>query len=55
MADHRIDTSPSPIDRQALFDSVNTIRTGLPFIIGLTIEERHIFPKMGDNTGPAVS
>ena len=55
MADHRIDTSLSPINRQAVFDSVNTIRTGPPFIIDLTIEERHFLTKWGDNAVQAAS
>jgi hypothetical protein len=55
MANRRTDTSLSPTDQQAVFDSVNTIRTRVPFIIDLTIEERRFLLKMGDSTVEPVS
>ena len=47
MTDHRISTSLSQADQQAVLDAINTIRAKLPFLINLTIEERraaHGFP-----------
>ena len=54
MADHRINTSLSPTEQQALFDGVNTSRNKLPFIIDLTVEERRFLPGMGESTVQAV-
>jgi hypothetical protein len=50
MADNRIDTTLSQADQQAVLDAINTIRTKLPFLIDLTIEERRFLPKMGDKS-----
>lgn len=50
MADNRISASLSQADQQAVLDAINTIRTKLPFLIDLTIEERRFLPKMGDKS-----
>jgi hypothetical protein len=50
MADNRIDTTLSQADQQAVLDAINTIRTKLPFLIGLTPDERRDLPKMGDKS-----
>jgi hypothetical protein len=36
-------------------DAINTIRTKLPFLVDLTIEERRALPKMGDKSRAFVS
>jgi hypothetical protein len=36
-------------------DAINTIRTKLPFLLDLTLEERRALPKMGDKSRAFVS
>ena len=55
MADNRIDASLSSADQRDVLDAINTIRTKLPFLIGLTPDERRDLPKMGDKSRAFVS
>ncbi|HEX8000951.1 MAG TPA: hypothetical protein VF528_21395 [Pyrinomonadaceae bacterium] len=55
MPDNRINATLSEADRTAIMDAINTIRTKLPFLVDLTIEERRSLPKMGDKSRAFVS
>jgi hypothetical protein len=55
MADDQISATFSTKDQQDVLDAINTIRTKLPFLIDLTIEERRFLPKMGDKSRAFVS
>jgi hypothetical protein len=55
MIDNRIDATLSPADATAVMDAINTIRTKLPFLLDLTLEERRALPKMGDKSRAFVS
>jgi hypothetical protein len=55
MADNRISATLSAKDQQDVLDAINTIRTKLPFLIDLSIEERRFLPKMGDKSQAFVS
>ncbi len=55
MADNRISASFSQSDRQAVMQAIATIREKLPFLIGLTTEERRTMLKMGDKSRAFVS
>lgn len=48
--DNRINATLSQADATAIMDAINTIRTKLPFLVDLTIEERRSLPKMGDKS-----
>jgi hypothetical protein len=50
MADNRISASFSQSDRLAVMQAIATIREKLPFLVGLTIEERKSLPKLGDKS-----
>ncbi|MBW4630425.1 MAG: hypothetical protein KME30_00540 [Iphinoe sp. HA4291-MV1] len=50
MAENRISASLSQTDRQAVMQAIASIREKLPFLIGLTIEERKSLPKLGDKS-----
>lgn len=55
MPDNRIDATLSQADTTAVMDAINTIRTKLPFLIDLTVDERRTLPKMGDKSRTFVS
>lgn len=55
MPDNRIDATLSSADTTAVMDAINTIRTKLPFLVDLTIDERRFLPKMGDKSRAFVS
>jgi hypothetical protein len=48
--ENRIDATLSDTDKQAVLDAFQTIRTKLPFLIGLSAEERQSLPKAGDKS-----
>jgi hypothetical protein len=48
--ENRIDAALSAADKQAVLDAVALIKTKLPFLIDLTVEERKALPKMGDKS-----
>lgn len=50
MAENRISASLSQSDRQAVMQAIATIREKLPFLIGLTTQERRTMLKMGDKS-----
>ena len=47
MADNRIDVTLTEEQRTAITDAVATIRTNLPFLVGLSPEERQALNKLG--------
>jgi hypothetical protein len=55
MPDNRISATLSAADAKAVMDAINTIRTKLPFLLDLTLEERRALPKMGDKSRAFVS
>lgn len=48
--ENRIDASLSIGDRDAVLGLIQDIRTKLPFLVDLTIEDRQSLPKMGDKS-----
>ena len=50
MPDNRITATLSQADLTAVMDAISTIRTKLPFLLDLTLEERRQLPKMGDKS-----
>ena len=48
--ENRIDATLSDTDKQAVLDALQTIRTKLPFLVGLSTEERQSLPKAGDKS-----
>ena len=48
--ENRIDATLSDTDKQAVLDAIQTIRTKLPFLVGLSTEERQALPKAGDKS-----
>lgn len=48
--ENRIDAVLTDADRDNVLGLLNDIRTRLPFLIDLTIEERQSLPKMGDKS-----
>lgn len=55
MPDNRIDATLAPADTTTVMDAINTIRTKLPFLLDLTVDERRSLPKMGDKSRAFVS
>lgn len=55
MPDNRINATLSAADATAVMDAINTIRTKLPFLLDLTLDERRALPKMGDKSRAFVS
>jgi hypothetical protein len=55
MPDNRINATLSAADAKAVMDAINTIRTKLPFLVDLTVDERRTLPKMGDKSRAFVS
>lgn len=55
MPDNRIDATLSQADTTAVMDAISTIRTKLPFLLDLTVDERRTLPKMGDKSRTFVS
>lgn len=49
-SDNRISAVLAPASKSAVLAAIATIRTNLPFLINLTLEERRLLPKMGDKT-----
>jgi hypothetical protein len=48
--ENRINAVLSNADQQAVLDAIRTIRTKLPFLVGLTTDERQSLPKAGDKS-----
>jgi len=50
MTDNRISANLSPVDIAAVQEAIVTLKQKLPFLIGLTKEERVSMLKMGDKS-----
>lgn len=48
--ENRIDATLSNTDKQAVLDAIQLIRTKLPFLIGLSADERQSLTKAGDRS-----
>jgi hypothetical protein len=55
MTTNRISATLAQQDREAVMTAIATIKTKLPFLIDLTMEERKALPKMGDKSLAFVS
>jgi hypothetical protein len=55
MNTNRISASLTQVDRDAVLAVIATIKTKLPFLMDLTVEERKTMPKMGDKSRAFVS
>lgn len=49
-SDNRISVTLSPADKAAVLAAITTIKTKLPFLVNLTMEERRQLNKMSDKT-----
>ncbi|KAM3099919.1 hypothetical protein ACKFKF_13095 [Phormidesmis sp. 146-12] len=47
---NRISTTLTKADREAVMEAIATIKSKLPFLVGLTAEQRQGLPKMGDKS-----
>jgi hypothetical protein len=48
--DNRISAVIAPADKAAVLAAIQTIRTKLPFLVNLSVDERSHLPKMSDKT-----
>ncbi|MEW6499355.1 MAG: hypothetical protein AB1589_43810 [Cyanobacteriota bacterium] len=55
MTSNRVSASLTQSDREAVMAAIATIKSKLPFLIDLTVEERKALPKMGDKSRAFVS
>ncbi|MBW4661921.1 MAG: hypothetical protein KME15_24920 [Drouetiella hepatica Uher 2000/2452] len=55
MSVHAISTTLTQTDRDAVMAAIATIKTKLPFLIDLSVEERKALPKLGDKSRAFVS
>ncbi|BAY35913.1 hypothetical protein NIES2111_02310 [Nostoc sp. NIES-2111] len=55
MPDSKVSARLTPADREAVMQSINTIKEKLPFLVDLTTEERKSLPKLGDKSRAFVS
>ena len=49
-SDNRISATILAVDKAAVLAAIATIRTKLPFLVNLTMDERQGLPKMADKT-----
>ncbi|KAM3098786.1 hypothetical protein ACKFKG_04785 [Phormidesmis sp. 146-35] len=47
---NRISTTLTKADRETVMEAIATIKSKLPFLVGLTAEQRQGLPKMGDKS-----
>jgi hypothetical protein len=55
MTTNRISAQLAPADRDEVMAAITTLKTKLPFLVDLTLEERKSLPKMGDKSRAFVS
>jgi len=48
--ENKISTTLTADDQQAVMEAINLIRSRLPFLIDISLEERRTLPKMGDRS-----